>query len=176
MLGAKKGVSPLLCAMDAPSLRGRSCTKRLEGGAQFRAEKPRLFPGCEVAALVDPVEVDEFMIRPLGPAPRRLKALAREDGYGSRDRDVGSEVKVDLVFPNEARRRNACIRQPVERDVVEHVVPRKVTCGVSIDRAPEDGRGDRRRRLGIAVTVVEQPGGEAGVSPPVRTVFAGASP
>src|SRR6185369_9856971 len=76
------------------------CTAEgLERRAQFCAEQLRLLPRGEVAALVDPVEVDELVVRPLGPAPRRLEALAGEDGDGSRDRDVGGEVEVHLVLP-----------------------------------------------------------------------------
>jgi hypothetical protein len=37
------------------------------------------------------------------------------------------------------------VRQPIEREVVEHVVSRKIACRVSIDGAPEHGRGYRRR-------------------------------
>ena len=61
-----------------------------------------MFPGRIVPAFVDIVVIDEFVIRPLCPAPRRLIVLAGKDAYGSRDRDVGGVVNADLVFPIEA--------------------------------------------------------------------------
>jgi hypothetical protein len=42
-----------------------------------------------------------------------------------------------MIFPVEPGGRNTRVRQPVERDVVEHVVACKIACGVPIDRAPE---------------------------------------
>ena len=130
-------------------------------GSHLRAEQLRLFPGGEMAAFVDLVEIDELVIGPLGPTPRRLIVLAGKDAHRSRDRDVGGVVKVDVTFPIEASRGNRRVRQPIEREVVEHVVAREVACGMSIDRAPEHGRGDRRRRLAITVAVVKQPGCQA---------------
>ena len=118
----------------------------------------RLFPRREVTAFVGLMEVDQLVIGPLRPAPRGLKTLAGEDGHGRRDGDVGREIKVDLVLPIEPAGGNPRVGQPVERDVVEHVVACEIACGVSIDRTPEHRRGHRRRRLGIAVTMVEQPG------------------
>src|SRR4051812_8295936 len=96
--------------------------KRSEAGAELRGEQVRLLPGGEVTALFDLVEVDELGIRPLGPAARRLVLLAGE--HGDRDRDVhalGVEEPA-LVFPVQTRRRDAAVRQPVQRDVVEDLV------------------------------------------------------
>jgi hypothetical protein len=114
-----------------------------------------------VPTLVNLVVIDELVIRSLHPASRRLIVLAGKGAYGSWDGDVGGVVKVDVTFPIVARRRNRRVRQPVERDVVEDVVPCKVACGVSIDAAPEHGRGDRRRRLAITVGVVKKLGCQA---------------
>jgi len=61
----------------------------------------RLFPGREVAALVDPVVIDEFGIRPLRPTPRGLILLAGEDAHGSRDGDILGVEIAELVFPIE---------------------------------------------------------------------------
>src|SRR4051794_8203640 len=87
--------------------------------AQLLGEELRLLPGGEVAALVDFVEVDEVGICPLGPAPRRLILLAGKDAHGNGDGDALGVEEAPLVFPVEARRRDAGVRQPVERDVVE---------------------------------------------------------
>jgi hypothetical protein len=73
----------------------------LEGRANLLCKELRLFPRREVPAFVGLVEVDQLVIGPLRPAPRRLKTLAWEDGDGRRDGDVGREIKVDLVLPIE---------------------------------------------------------------------------
>src|SRR5215831_3366175 len=44
--------------------------QRSECGTDLIRKKLRLFPGREVAALVDPVVIDDFGIRPLRPTPR----------------------------------------------------------------------------------------------------------
>jgi hypothetical protein len=108
-----------------------------------------------VPAFIERVVIDKFVIGPLSPTPRRFIVLARKDTHGSRDGDVGGVVKANLIFPVETSRRNPRVRQPIERDVVEHVISCKRACGVSIYRAPEHGRGDCRRRLGPTVNVIE---------------------
>ena len=52
----------------------------------------RLFPCRKVPAFVDFVVVDELVIRLLRPTPRGLIVLARKDGHGSWDGDVGGVV------------------------------------------------------------------------------------
>jgi hypothetical protein len=47
-------------------------------------------------AFVDPVEVDELVIRSLRPASRGFIVLAGKDAYGDRDGYVGGGVKVDV--------------------------------------------------------------------------------
>ena len=47
--------------------------------ARIFRQKIRPFPGGEMAAPVELVEVDEVGIGLFGPAPRRLVLLARED-------------------------------------------------------------------------------------------------
>jgi hypothetical protein len=64
-----------------------------------------------VTAFVGLVEVDQFVLGPLRPAPRRLKTFAGEDGHSRGDRDVGWEVKIDLVFLIETRRGNRRVGQ-----------------------------------------------------------------
>jgi hypothetical protein len=52
-------------------------------------------------------------------------------------------------FPIETTRRNPRVRQPVERDVVEHVALCKLVLGLSC-RGPTQRRGDRPRRLAFS--------------------------
>jgi hypothetical protein len=52
-----------------------------------------------MTAFVDPVVVDELVIRPLGPASRGSIVLAGKDAHGRRDGHVGGVVKVDVLFP-----------------------------------------------------------------------------
>src|SRR5271156_2101906 len=99
------------------------------------------------------VVVDEFVIRPLCPTPGGLIVLAGKDAHSSWDRDIGRVIKIEVKLPIKTSRRNRRVRQPVECEIVEHVVSRQVTCGVSINRAPEHCRGDWRCRLAIAVTM-----------------------
>src|SRR5499427_7421656 len=61
----------------------------LERCPELLAEDLRLFPGGEVAAPAGLVEVDEVGVNLLGPAPRRLDDLAREDGEADRERQLG---------------------------------------------------------------------------------------
>ena len=63
--------------------------------ARTSAEKFRLLPGREVPAFVDLVVVDELVIRPLCPTPRRLIVLAGKDAHGSRNGDVGGVKKLN---------------------------------------------------------------------------------
>jgi hypothetical protein len=62
-----------------------------------------------VAALVNLVEVDEFVIGLFCPTARGLIALARKDAHGSRDGDVCGIQYADLVFPLETSRRFSLI-------------------------------------------------------------------
>jgi len=98
-----------------------------------------------VPAFVYLVVVDEFVICPLGPSSRGLIVLAGKDAHRGRDRDIGRVIKVEMKFPIETARGNRRVRQPVEGEVVEYIISCQVTCGVSIDRAPE-----RRQVIGAA--------------------------
>jgi len=62
--------------------------KRFECRAKFRRKKLGLLPRSEVAAFVERVVIDQFVIRPICPTPRGLIDLARKDAHGSRDGDV----------------------------------------------------------------------------------------
>src|SRR5215216_1288800 len=132
--------------------------KRPERRSQLVREDLRLLPGSEVTAPVDLVEVDEIGIGALGPAPRRPVLLAREDGYGDRDVHALGVEEAALVLPVEPGRGDPCVRQPVERDVVEDLVPRQLA-GRAL--RPLESGSHRGGRLAVGIVVVEQPGGKA---------------
>src|SRR5439155_10650062 len=58
---------------------------RPERGSHLRREELRLFPGREVAALVDRIEVDHVRVARLDPAARRPPDLAWERRKAERD-------------------------------------------------------------------------------------------
>src|SRR5215212_2036907 len=66
------------CARDGTHL----LAKRREAVANLFREQLRLFPGREVAALVELVVVDEVGICLLGPTPRHLIEIVRKDAHG----------------------------------------------------------------------------------------------
>jgi hypothetical protein len=124
-------------------------------------KKLRLLPCRKVTAFIDLVVINEFVIRALCPTPRGFIVFAGKDGHRRRNGDIDGVVKADLIFPIKPSRRNHGVRQPIKCDVVEDIIARKVACGAPIDGTPENGRGDRRRRLGITIAVVKKPGGHA---------------
>jgi hypothetical protein len=136
----------------------RSLAKRPEARANLFGEELGLFPGREVAAPVDLVEVNEVGIGPFGPAPRRLILLARKDAHGNRNGDALGVEEATLVFPVETRRGDPGVREPVDRDVVEDLRTRQFAGGA---RVPVQSRDDRRGRLAAPIVVVEKPGGQA---------------
>ncbi|MNZ94576.1 hypothetical protein D3C78_1136890 [compost metagenome] len=75
------------------------------------------------------------------PALRRLVDFLREDGDADGDIDVPgllgvrAEVVV-VVFPIETCAGRAAVGQPVESDVVEHLIPGKHAFGLAIAVAP----------------------------------------
>ena len=113
-------------------------------------------------APVDLVEVDEVGVGLLGPAPRRLVELSREDAHRCRNRDALDVEEAERVLPVEAPRGHPGVRQPRERDVVEDLVPGEVVDRVAVE-APRDV-------LVAEQVVVEHPGGEGdgGVGEPVQ--------
>src|SRR3984957_5749643 len=147
-------------ASCAPGFSGRFA-ERSEARAELLGKELRLLPGGVVPSPFDLVEVNELRIRPLGPATWGLIILAGKRAHGRRDGDVGGVVEAEVKLPIEASRGDRRVRQPVERDVVEDVVPRQVARRMPVDRASEHGRGHRRRRLAIAVAMVEHPGRQA---------------
>ena len=80
-----------------------------------------------MAALVEPVVMDEVGIGALCPALRRRIYLVREDADGDRQLDAprieettGRKMR---IVPVKARRGGRGVRQPVERYIVENIVP-----------------------------------------------------
>src|SRR5438309_9993949 len=119
-----------LTGVPVPSSRAQ----RPEGGAELFGEELGLFPGCEVAASVDLVVMDEVVrVGALGPAPRCLVQLVREHADGERDRDLLGVEEVRFVLPVETGRGYPGVGQPVERDVVKQVVPREVAVESSLE-------------------------------------------
>src|SRR5262245_21376110 len=154
-----------ICASETATLKGRisvavsivlvmtapvRVSKRPEPGPHLGREDVRLLPGGEVVARVDLVEVGEVRISPLRPCPGRLVDLVREDADGGRDGDALVVEEAEFVLPVEAGRRDARVRQPVQRHVVEDLVPGEV-----VDRAAVEGLHDVGEAPGV---VVDHPG------------------
>ena len=83
-----------------------------------------------MAAAVDLAEVDEVGVGPLGPAARGLVDLLGEDGDGGRDGYALDPEEVVGILPVQPGRGNRSVRQPVEREVVQDLVPGQVADGV----------------------------------------------
>src|SRR6266568_5140778 len=77
---------------------------RFKRRAQIAHEERRLFPRCEVAALVVPAVEDELRIRLFRPALRRLVELLREGAHAGRDEDVLRREESEMALPVETGR------------------------------------------------------------------------
>jgi len=132
--------------------------KRPERGTDLRREQLRLFPGGEVAALLDLVEVGEAGVDRLDPAARGGPDLAGErreaDRHGDRRRRLAARKRCgqrSSVLPVRPGRRRCGAGQPVQRDVVDDGVPgetaprarRRRTRGRSCSSCPCRGRATR---------------------------------
>jgi hypothetical protein len=85
-----------------------------------------LFPSREVTALWELIEVNQFRIGPLCPAPRRWIEFVREDAHRDRNRDAFDvEIPFAKIFPVKTRAGKRCVRQPGDGYVVEDVVARQ---------------------------------------------------
>src|SRR5215469_10218011 len=98
-----------------------------EGRPDLGREQLGLLPGGEVAAPVDLVEVRQGGVRQLDPAARGPEYLAGERGEADRELDLrrslsGRKGLGPSVLPVRPGRRGPGAREPVHRDVVEHVV------------------------------------------------------
>ena len=95
----------------------------------------------------------EIVVGALGPTPRSLVDLLRENANGSRNGDAQVVEKAAFKFGVEPSRRYSGVRQPGKRDVVEDVVPCKVAVGLPIDEEFSDVLVARH-------VVVDHPGGK----------------
>jgi hypothetical protein len=81
-----------------------------------------------------------------------LIKLVRKGAHGNRDGHALWGEKGELVFPIQSSRGDRSVRQPVERDVVEDVVPREAL------RLTVEHACDEPVTAGV---VVQYPGGQA---------------
>src|SRR5918995_196691 len=138
----------------------RRLTQRGECGSHLLREELGLFPSGEVAAPIDLVEVADVGVDCIDPAARGPPDLAREGAEADRNRDLQRSLpgrqgcrQGSSVLPVRPGRRGAGARQPVQRDVVDNVLPGEIACGLAVDEGARD--------LVVAVrVVVEQPGGQ----------------
>src|SRR5579871_2464473 len=129
----------------------RSLSVRIEKLAHI-TERPanvfgkqlRLLPRCKMAANVVLLVIDELWIRVFRPAPWGLVEFVRECAHTHRYAHAFDVEKIEFIFPVEARRRDAGVREPVERGVVEVIVGRDAA------RMPEK----RPRKQLVAVLIV----------------------
>src|SRR5690242_13899668 len=134
--------------------------QRLERSAQLRTEQLGLLPRGEMSSLVDLVEVYEVAVRAPRPGLGRAIHVFRKyrDGDGNCDlvrllRGGDDDAAARAVLPIQAASGGCGAGEPVQRDVVEHVVParrrRRIaairpTCET---RMHEDPCGEPRRRI-----------------------------
>src|SRR4030095_15359098 len=97
--------------------------------------------------------MDEIVVGALGPTPRSLVDLFRENANGGRNGDVEVVEESALVFHIETGTGHARVRQPGKGDVGEDVVPGQVAVGLPIEKEFRD--------VPVAChVVVEHPGGK----------------
>src|SRR5215208_4441140 len=97
--------------------------------------------------------IDQIRIGLFRPAPRNWTYFIWERTYDHRYGHALRRKEGQLVLPVQARRRNAGVGQPVERDVGEDVVARQ-TLRCAIENA--------RDQLVAPDVVIDDPGRQAG--------------
>src|SRR5215469_7907356 len=117
--------------------------KRPERGPDLGSEQLGLFPGGEVAAPVGLVEIGEGGVRQLDPAARCSEDLAGERGEADRELDLRRSLPRrqslgSSALPVRSGRRGPGARQPVQRDVVEDVVPGEIARGLAVEKRAGD--------------------------------------
>ena len=127
--------------------------QRPERGSELGGEKLRLLPRREVTTLVDLVEVDQVTVGAPGPRLRNSIDLVRKHRDGHRERDLGGFLRrrtgnaPSAVLPVQPRRRRSAVRQPVQRDVVKHLVFRRRRVGITaVCPLPEAWMPEQPRR------------------------------
>src|SRR5579862_7473552 len=127
-----------------------------EGRAKFDREGRWLLPSGEVSAFVGPIVVNELRIGLLGPALRRLVNLIGESADGDGDLQAPDVKEAALRNPRgvpvKTRRGDCRVREPIDRDIVEHVVRGQAFL------LPVEGPGDHPVAADV---VIEHPGGKA---------------
>src|SRR5258706_8300173 len=118
--------SRLFLASRSPNTSWRLRLMRVstESGTQFLDEYRGLLEGGEMSAAGGFVPIGESRIDPLAPQSRRSKQFAGENAHGDGQidplrREIGRET---LIV--EARGGRGRVGEPIERDVVEHLVSR----------------------------------------------------
>src|SRR5882672_10344679 len=108
-----------------------------ERGPELGTEELGFLPRREVPALVDLVEVDQVAIGAPGPGLRGSIDVLRKYRDGHRQRDLGGLLRARTdhaapraVLPVQPPCRGRAVGQPVERDVVQHVVFRRRLFGI----------------------------------------------
>ena len=127
-----------------------------ESSAQLLREQRRLLERGEMTAAVELVPVDEVGIDALGPAARRGEDLARE--VAAPDGNIDAALEPVPAFSKYMRAEEAAVLgQPIERDVVEHLVARERDFRIAVIVGPGvkflvDPRGlsHRQIREGVA--------------------------
>src|ERR1700733_13872009 len=122
-----------------PTIRRLTSAQRAERRPDLGREQFGLLPGGEVTALVDLVEVIEARVRLLGPGARGPEDLAGERGEADRKLDRRARLSGRMgcglrVLPVRPGRRGPGAGQPVQRDVVEDVIPGQATGGLLVDK------------------------------------------
>ena len=90
-----------------------------------------------MTALFHLVVMDEIGIGPLCPGPGCLVEFVREDAHGSWDFNALGTEEGLLILPIESGRRDRCVGQPEQRDIVEDIV-RCQTLGLSVERTRDE--------------------------------------
>ena len=111
-----------------------------ERGSELGREELRLLPGREVPAVGQAVVVEELGVGSFRPALWGRVDLVGKGAHGHRYGDALRGEKGQLAFPVQPSRRDRCIGQPVERDVVEDVVSGKALALPGKDSRDPAGR------------------------------------
>src|SRR2546430_7039301 len=115
-------------------------TQGLEGAAQLLGKDFWLFPGGEVAALVNLVPIHDVAEATLAPASRRRIDLGRKHGNGDRelrDMDCVERAAASLrSFPVGSGRGRPGVCQPVEGYRVKHLVEPEDSLGLTVAVGP----------------------------------------
>src|SRR5437764_4392385 len=136
--GAKRDMSRNALTATRPAVKrrcGLSSAQWLERRPDLGREQLGLLPGGEVAALAGLVVVGEVWVGLFGPAARGAEDLAGERGEADRELDLrrslpGRESLGSSALPVRAGGRGPGAGQPVQRDVVEDVVPGEAPGGL----------------------------------------------